>query len=54
MPFWVAKQVIKLLIHANKKITDSKILILGLTFKENVPDFRNSKISDTIRELKDF
>jgi UDP-N-acetyl-D-glucosamine/UDP-N-acetyl-D-galactosamine dehydrogenase len=30
------------------------VLVLGLTFKENVPDFRNSKIADTIKELKSF
>ena len=35
-------------------ISSAKILVLWLTFKENVPDFRNSKISTTIKELKDF
>ena len=54
MPVFVANQVIKLLIKAWKKVEWSKILILWLTFKENVPDFRNSKIADVIKELKEF
>ncbi|MBP9779279.1 nucleotide sugar dehydrogenase [Candidatus Gracilibacteria bacterium] len=54
MPVWVANQVVKLLIKSSRKVAGARILVLGLTFKENVPDFRNSKISDTIRELKDF
>ncbi len=54
MPVWVANQVVKLLIKSSRKVAWARILVLGLTFKENVPDFRNSKISDTIRELKDF
>ena len=37
-----------------KKVEWAKILILGLTFKENVPDFRNSKVADVIKELKEF
>lgn len=53
-PLVVAHHLIKLLIKAGKKIEWSKVLILWLTFKENVPDFRNSKISDTIKELKEF
>lgn len=54
MPFYLANQVIKMLIKAWKKVEWSKILIMWLTFKENVPDFRNSKIADTIKELKEF
>jgi UDP-N-acetyl-D-galactosamine dehydrogenase len=54
MPFWVAHQIIKMLIKAGTKVEWAKILILWLTFKENVPDFRNSKIADTIKELKEF
>ena len=54
MPIWVADQVIKMMIKNKIDIANAKILILWLTFKENVPDFRNSKISTTIRELKDF
>jgi len=51
---FVANQVVKQLIKANLNVKWSKILILGLTFKENVPDFRNSKIADVIKELKEF
>jgi UDP-N-acetyl-D-galactosamine dehydrogenase len=54
MGMFVAHQVIKLLIKAWKKIEGAKVLIFGVTFKENVPDFRNSKIADVIKELKDF
>ena len=51
---YVAGQIIKLLIKNSHKITDACILILGVTFKENCPDIRNSKIVDIIRELKEF
>lgn len=54
MPFVVAGHVVKLLIKAGKKVEGARVLVLGLTFKENVPDFRNSKIADSIKELKDF
>ena len=54
MPIFVANQVVKLLIKAGKKVEWAKVLILWLTFKENVPDFRNSKIADVIKELKEF
>lgn len=53
-PLFVANQVVKMLINAGKKVKWAKVLVLGLTFKENVPDFRNSKIADTIKELKSF
>lgn len=51
---YVAQQLIKLMIHQNKSVKDSKVLIMGITFKENVGDIRNSKIVDTISELKEF
>lgn len=54
MPILVANSIVKLLIKAWKKVNWSNILILWLTFKENVPDFRNSKVSEMIKELKDF
>ncbi len=54
MPIYVANQIVKMLIHSGKQVQWSRILILGLTFKENVPDFRNSKIATVIRELKEF
>ncbi len=50
---YVASQVIKLMIQKNIKIKGSKILILGITFKENCPDIRNTKIVDLVNELKE-
>jgi len=54
MGVYVANQVIKLMIKKGKKIKDTKVLILGITFKENCPDIRNSRVIDVINELKDF
>jgi UDP-N-acetyl-D-galactosamine dehydrogenase len=54
MWIFVANQVVKQLIKSNISVKWAKVLILGLTFKENVPDFRNSKIADVIKELKEF
>lgn len=51
---YVANNVVKLLNKRSHKISGSKVLILGLTFKENCPDVRNSKVFDIIQELKDF
>lgn len=51
---FIASKVIKLLISKNHLISTSKILILGLTFKENCPDIRNSKVIDIIKELQQF
>lgn len=50
----VARRVVKLMIHQGNCIKDSKVLILGVTFKENCPDIRNSRVIDVIRELEDF
>lgn len=54
MPIWIANQIIKMLIARDRIIKGSKILILGLTFKENVNDMRNSKAKELIKELKEF
>ena len=54
MSAFVANKMIKMLIKAGKQIMGSKILILGVTFKENCPDIRNSKVADVYNELKDF
>lgn len=51
---WVASQVIKLMIKKGHTVRNSKILVLGITFKENCPDIRNTKAIDVIRELKDY
>ena len=51
---YIAEQTIKTMISNDKKIKDSNILILGLTFKENCPDMRNTKVVDIIEELKTY
>ena len=52
-PF-VATEMIKLLMKAGRVVNDSRVLVLGITFKENCPDIRNSRVIDIIRELEDF
>ena len=54
MSAFVANKMIKMLIKAGKQIKGSKVLILGVTFKENCPDIRNSKVADVYAELKEF
>lgn len=54
IPSYVAHQIVKLMIRSDKKVMGSKVLILGATFKENVPDVRNSKVFSIVRELQDF
>jgi UDP-N-acetyl-D-galactosamine dehydrogenase len=54
MGAYVASQVIKLLINNDLKIKGAKVLILGMTFKENCPDVRNSKVIDIITEFGAF
>lgn len=51
---YVAKQTVKKIIAADKSPKDARILILGVTFKENVSDIRNSKVVDIYKELKSF
>lgn len=51
---YIAKKTIQLLIKKNKNINQSKVLIMGATFKENVEDIRNSKVVDVIKELRSF
>lgn len=54
MGIYVANQVVKLMIKKGKKIDKSTVLVLGITFKENCPDIRNSRVIDVINELKEF
>ena len=51
---YVAEQVIKTMIKKDINVNGAEILMLGITFKENCPDVRNTKIVDVIRELEDF
>ena len=54
MGMYVANQVIKLMIKNGYKVDGAKVLVLGITFKENCPDIRNSRVIDVITELKEF
>lgn len=51
---YIAKQLVKKLIAQGKGILGARVLVMGVTFKENVSDIRNSKVVDIINELKDF
>jgi len=51
---YVAQQAIKQIIHAGHNVLGSRVTVLGLTFKEDCPDLRNSKVIDIIRELGDY
>ncbi|WP_083552658.1 nucleotide sugar dehydrogenase [Syntrophotalea acetylenivorans] len=51
---YVAETTVKQLIRADKAVKGARVLVLGLTFKENVPDIRNTKVVDIIAELQDF
>lgn len=54
MAKFVAEKTIKKLIGANIRVKGADILVMGLTFKENCPDLRNSKVNDIILELKEY
>ena len=51
---YVAENTVKNMIRAGKTIKGSRVLVLGLTFKENVPDIRNTRVIDVVEELKDY
>jgi UDP-N-acetyl-D-galactosamine dehydrogenase len=51
---YVASEVIKLMLKHDVKVKNAKILVLGITFKENCPDVRNTKVVDVIKHLKDY
>jgi UDP-N-acetyl-D-galactosamine dehydrogenase len=51
---YFARDLIKKLIHKKIGIKDAKVLVLGITFKEDVPDIRNSKVINIIEELREF
>ena len=54
MGMFVANKLVKLLIEKNHVIGKSNVLILGITFKEDCPDIRNSKVIDIVKELKQY
>ncbi len=54
MPAFIAKKLVQLLIAKGKNPSNCKVLILGITFKENVADIRNSKVADLYQELRGY
>jgi UDP-N-acetyl-D-galactosamine dehydrogenase len=54
MGSYVAKEVVKYMIRKEIKLKDAKVLLLGITFKENCPDVRNTKIVDVVAALQDY
>ena len=50
----VAERVVKMMTRRRIQVVDAKILVLGLTFKENCPDIRNTRAIDIVRELRGF
>ena len=51
---YVASEVVKLMIKKDIRIKNASILVLGITFKENCPDFRNTKVIDVVSSLKEY
>jgi len=54
MAGYVAKKVLQSIIQSNGNVKNSKVLVMGATFKENVSDIRNSKVADLVKELQAF
>ena len=54
MAAYVAKKTVQFMIKQGKDPRNSKILVMGITFKENVSDIRNSKVAELVKELKDY
>ncbi len=51
---YVAKQIVKKIIAHDKNVKEARVLLMGITFKENVSDIRNSKVVDIVNELKSY
>ena len=54
MGSYVSSQLVKQMTKQGVAVRDSRVLVMGLTFKEDTPDLRNSRIIDVIRELEDY
>ena len=54
MAGFVARDVIKAMLKRKLKMDDARVLVMGFTFKENIPDTRNTKVADLVRELSGF
>jgi UDP-N-acetyl-D-galactosamine dehydrogenase len=51
---YIAERTIKILINADKSVRNARVAVLGMTFKENIPDLRNTRVIDIITELRDY
>ncbi len=51
---YIAKQLVKKILNTDKNLKDTRVLVMGVTFKENVSDIRNSKVFDIIKELNSY
>ena len=51
---WIGRKLVKMLIETDRQVKGAKVLICGVTFKENVTDIRNSRVKDIIDELQDY
>jgi UDP-N-acetyl-D-galactosamine dehydrogenase len=51
---FIAEQTVKLLVNQEVSVRQARVAVLGITFKENVPDIRNSKVVDIIHELSEY
>ena len=54
MGIYVAKETVKMMIRAGRPVRNAQVLVLGLAFKENVPDVRDTRVTDLIEELQSF
>jgi UDP-N-acetyl-D-galactosamine dehydrogenase len=54
MPVWIAKNLVQTLLQKGKNPSTSKVLVMGITFKEDVADIRNSKVVDLVKELMSY
>ena len=54
MSEYVASQIVKLMLKKDLAVKKSKLLLLGITFKENCPDVRNTKVVDVVKSLTDY
>ncbi|AUN93889.1 Vi polysaccharide biosynthesis UDP-N-acetylglucosamine C-6 dehydrogenase TviB [Pseudazoarcus pumilus] len=54
MGAWVASQLVKAMIRRRIEVDGARVLVMGLTFKENCPDLRNTRVVDVVRELADY
>lgn len=54
MPAWIAKKLVQTLISGGKNPKDTRVLVMGITFKEDVSDIRNSKVVDLIHEIEGY